>query len=327
VGYILFWGTNSGNYCFTNYYFGAQTNATVTNLLASRFLYFAVAVCDSNGLLSDFSNEAVFQKVDLPPLPPTPDTNLIVTLPPSTNTPPSTNVVLLTTNAPVQISGIPPFLAAAYKNKQTKINIWGTLGAVVKIETMEGPRTWVTVTNLFLTNTAPRSQFPAPDQTLASILTNAFVPAYQEYAPPASTHGFFRIVMSGVDDPLHRIPPAYYYLTLAGVVLQQKGYHARLVNVKLPGLDDCYVCYVNEEGCYIACDTQTYAFKVQPAGTTIRQIATTVADSHAMNWTSAQEFVCSNGLYLALATVIKTDDPANDPVATGQPVSSIKIDF
>src|SRR5580658_10248551 len=60
TNYNVCWGTNSGNYFYTNNYPGVQTNATVSNLAAYGVYFFAVQSVDSIGLVSVFSSEVVY---------------------------------------------------------------------------------------------------------------------------------------------------------------------------------------------------------------------------------------------------------------------------
>jgi len=57
------WGTNSGNYIYTNSYTNTITNATISNLAANEAFFFAVQSVSTNGLSSDFSNEESYTNV------------------------------------------------------------------------------------------------------------------------------------------------------------------------------------------------------------------------------------------------------------------------
>lgn len=82
TGYVLYIGTNSGNYSlmFTN---SARTNTTIvlTNLPPSVTLYAAVSARDSSGVDSDLSNELSFL------VPKTPTLRLIIDYSPNVEGP------------------------------------------------------------------------------------------------------------------------------------------------------------------------------------------------------------------------------------------------
>jgi len=59
AGYKVYWGTSSGNYTNSVTLNGAgMTTYVVENLLSGTTYYFAVTSFNSDGLESDFSNEA-----------------------------------------------------------------------------------------------------------------------------------------------------------------------------------------------------------------------------------------------------------------------------
>ena len=94
--------------------------------------------------------------------------------------------------------------------------------------------------------------------------------------------------------------------------------------VNMPGYADD-ACYVSAQSSYIHYIAPSNTFELQSSGATIRQIATTLAGTLKQNWTTASEFVYSNGINQILATVTETDNPSQDPVAQGTSSSSINL--
>jgi hypothetical protein len=95
----------------------------------------------------------------------------------------------------------------------------------------------------------------------------------------------------------------------------------------MPGLPSDDVCYVTNQNSFIYYDSTNQAFALEPSsGPTIRQIATTLSSWLGQNWTSASEFTYSNGVSSILATVVETEPPGSDPVASAA-AASIQIDF
>ena len=94
----------------------------------------------------------------------------------------------------------------------------------------------------------------------------------------------------------------------------------------MPGISSADVCYVAPQSSFLYYDTTNCAFALEPSGSTIRQIATTLSTSLGQNWTSASEFAYSNGVTTLLATVVETEPASSDPVA-GASTASIQIDF
>ena len=211
-------------------------------------------------------------------------------------------------------------LNLAVSNGQLNLNIGGTAGATVQLQSTTNPTapfSWTTITNVALTNIAPMETNAVPGQPQDAI-DLAYVPAAQIAPLPTTTSSarmqFFRVVMP------------YDYIILAGLVLPAKGYTARLVVVNMPGLNDD-ACYVSQAGSYIHYSQTNSVLQLAGAGSTIRQIATTLANSLNLDWTTASEFTYSNGMGQILATVVEADPASSDPVAGQNPTSSIVINF
>jgi hypothetical protein len=319
AGYNLCWGTNSGNYIYTNVYPNSQTTATVTDLALNQVFFFAVQAFATNGLVSEFSNEEPFTN-GIPPGPPSP--------PGGSNSPPgspggsSSNSYPSTNITQSLFWGVPPFLTLALSNGQPNLNINATVGATLVIQSTANPLSldeWTTLTNVAISNIASTGQTNGSDQP-QDILDVAFVPGSGTLPLPAlhsSQSQFFRAIMP------------YDYIILADQVLMAtNGYTPRLIVVNMPGIVCDDACYVNEVGSFIHFGWTNFALQLEPSGSTIRQIASTLAASLNLDWTSASEFTYSNGLGQILATVIETDPASSDPVAGQNPPGPpIVIDF
>jgi hypothetical protein len=352
AGYYLCWGTASGVYSATNAYTVNQTSGTITNLVPNQEYFFAVQAFASNGTVSPFSNVARFTNGP-------PATNVASSPPPLTNTtsqfvtvsnsagPPvlpginnpsqvnngggSSSVVSgnggvsgsnsAASNSAANFLGVPPQLIMLVSNGLPKLNISGTVGATMTIQTMANSDSldrWDTMTNVTLTNIAPVAQ-DNPASQAQDMLDVAFVPALQALPiNPSNSTPFqlFRAVMP------------YDYAILASIVLKGQGYTPRLIVVNMPGIVCDDVCYVNEAASYIHYNWTNAVLQLRASRPSIRQIANTLANSLSLDWTTASEFTYSNGLGQILATVVETEPPSSDPVAGQNPPSQpMVIDF
>ena len=168
---------------------------------------------------------------------------------------------------------------------------------------------WTAVTNLTLTNIASVAESNQQSQ-VQDVLDVAFVPGTQTIslgATNATPFQFFQVVMP------------YDYVILADqVLLGNTNYTPRLIVVNMPGvIDDA--CYVNEASSFI-CYAKPVV-QLNGSGPSIRQIATALANSLGMNWTTASQFTynATNGLGQLLATVVETEPPSSDPVPGQSP--------
>lgn len=342
AGYDLAWGTNSGVYFATNTYPASQTSGTISNLAYNTLYYIAAAAFASNGQVSPFCSEVTFssnappaatnEAASSPPPPPPPGRGRAGggAPPPSSvgagvnaggGASPSASAAASSTNVTqAQIWGIPPVLNLTVSNGQPNLNIGGTVGATVMVQSTTNPGapfSWTTITNVALTNIAPMESNAVPGQPQDAI-DLAYVPAAQTAPLPTATSSaqmqFFRVVMP------------YDYIILAGSVLPGQGYPARLIMVNMPGLNDD-ACYVSQSGSFIHYNQTNSALQLEGSGSTIRQIATTLAGSLNLDWTTASEFIYSNGMGQILATVVEADPASSDPVAGTTPSSSIAINF
>jgi hypothetical protein len=106
------------------------------------------------------------------------------------------------------------------------------------------------------------------------------------------------------------------YAVLADYVLKRDGYGTRLIRVEMLGKDMGHaVCYITQSRGYLDYNNRAYFFSLTHCGSSIREIATKVADSFDANWTFAQEFTYSykTSVKHAFLTVVKTDPPSTDP--------------
>jgi hypothetical protein len=343
-GFYLAWGTNSGMFFATNTYPATQTNGTISNLVYSTVYYIAVSAFASNGLVSPYSSVITFSNgaapaasnvvvtsSNPPPPPPPPGGSSTGsgTPPPGTGSgtgttsgSSSTAAAASTNVTQAQIWGIPPVLNLTFSsNGQPNLNIGGTVGATVMVESttnLGNPFSWTPIiTNVNLTNIAPMESNTVPGQPQDAI-DLAYVPAAQATPLPTTTSSakmqFFRVVMP------------YDYIILADMVLPPKGYPSRLIVINMPGLNDD-ACYVSQAGSFIHYDRTNSYLQLEGSGSTIRQIAATLAGSLSLDWTTASEFIYTNGVGEIMATVVETEPASSDPVAGTTPVSTISINF
>lgn len=345
AGYYLAWGTNSGTYFATNTYNATTTNGTIYNLSYGVQYYMAVAAFATNGEIKPvgpFSTEVMFMSnapsalitsensgPGGPPLPPLPS----ITRPGGnkSNASPQGNASngSGSSSGPVAggsstnitqalIWGIPPILTLAMSNSQPYLSIGGTVGATYNVQSSTNPllaSSWTTITNVVMTNIAQMDTNTVPGQVQDAI-DLAYVPGVQTVALPntGATMEHFRVVMP------------YDYDILASIVLPAKGYTTRLILVNMPGLTDDG-CYISQAGSFIHYNQTNSVMQLEGSGSTIRQIATTLANNLNMDWTTASEFTYSNGMGQILATVVEADPASSDPVAGTTPTSSIVINF
>jgi hypothetical protein len=340
AGYNVCWGTNSGNYIYTNFYANTLTNVTIGNLATNEVFYFAVQAVATNGLASAFSNEEGFTNGS-PSITPGGPGGGLPPPPGGTNLPGNTNVTGTgggsggsggsggggsggtpsTNMTQSTFWGVPPFLGLAVSNGQANLTIGGTVGATLTIIGTTNDLTmnqWSAVTNFTLTNIANIGDTNQQGQP-QDVLDVAFVPGTQTVSV-GTTNGapfqYFQVAM-----------PYDYAILADQVLLANSNYTPRLIVVNMVGLVDD-ACYVNQSSSFIHYMHTNSALQLFSSGSTIRQVANTLAGSLNLDWTSASEFTYSNGMGQILATVIETEPPSSDPVAGQNPPSSpIVINF
>jgi sugar lactone lactonase YvrE len=208
--------------------------------------------------------------------------------------------------------GIPPFLSVAVDNGQVNLTVCGTVGAPFTIMSTTNDLSmaaWSAVTNVTVdtivsvanTNSSVAAQ---------NVLDAAFVPGTVTLSVGAANAAGFQYFLA--------VMP-YDYIILADQVLPGKGYTPRLMVINMPGIVADDACYVSETSSFIHYSRTNCSLQLISSGSTIRQIATSLASSLNLDWTSASEFTYSNGLYQVLATVIETEPSSSDPVAGKKP--------
>jgi hypothetical protein len=336
VGYYLVWGLESSNYTFTNICSASQTSEEVDGLTTNQVYYFNIESYNSAGIISLYAGEIVFTNGVLSTS--TSSTNSLAIFVASTNGPPalgdgSTPTTIsgnggsgsMSSNTAANLAanfwGVPPFLTMTISNGNSIMKLSGTVGSTLFIQSTTNvfsADSWHAVATVAMTNIAQVAQSNQNSQPQDS-LDLAFVPSAQALTMSPSnliSCQFFRAVMP------------YDYVILANLVLISKGYAPRLIVVNMPGIICDDACFVTEGSSFIHYDRATYALQLDGSGPTIRQIATTLANSLGLNWTSASEFTYSNGVGQILATVVETEPPSSDPVAGhGSPGPPVVIDF
>ena len=322
AGYNLCWGTSSGAYTSTNIYPSTQTNATITNLAIGGVFYFAAQSFWSNGTPGPFSNEVratnspVLQPVFVASTNGSGQSSLV-----SGNGGGVTGVNGTPANSAASFWGVPPFLTMTASNGDPLLNIGGTVGATLMVQTTttpSSPDSWVTMTNVTMTHLAPvalRAQGSQPQD----LLDLAFVPAAQALPVSSSPSTAFQV---------YRVVMPYDYIILASIVLKGQGYAPRLILVNMPGIVRDDVCYVNESSSFIHYNWTNSTLQLEGSSPSIRQIANSLASSLNLDWTSASEFTYSNGLGQLLATVVETEPPSSDPIpGQNPPTPPMVIDY
>jgi hypothetical protein len=290
AGYRFYWGEASHSYSST-VDVGSLMTVTVRNLQQGHAFFFTVSAYNSNGNESVLAEEWMWTLQSVPP-------------------------DITSINA----GGIPPVVSLTIAEKEMKMGIWGTVGADLLVQAnsnLANPLAWEFLKNLTLTNVAPSSNGTPPADS-QNTLETAFVPALEWFTlsiATSCTSQFFRVVMP------------YNYAVLADKVLKSKGYQTKLIVVRLPGETLHDVCYVGKDAAYIDCSENHYILALNYSGATIREIADDYGGYVNMNWTSASEFVFTNGVRQIVSTVVKTDSPSSDPQLASTPASSIEVDF
>jgi hypothetical protein len=339
-GYYLAWGpTSNGPYVGTNTYPSNQTSGTISNLSFTSTYYIGVATFSTNyaftpNPLSPYSSSITYVTNALavvitpnntgngPPLPP---------LPPGATKPEGTKVgtgnnnnaaisptpLSFTNITQVQIPGIPPLLAGFVTNSSNFLTIQGTVGAHYEVQISSNGVTWSNYTNVTMTTPAVTNELSSQPQNAIDL---AFVPSVLTIP-----------VQALVPMTFYQVMMPYDYAILAGMVLTNQGYSTRLILVDLADgvTDDC--CYVSQAGSFIhygmisnqlTAMPNSSLMQLEGSGSTIRQIATTLANNLNLDWIYASEFTYSSGNANILATVVEADPAAMDPVAGTNVIST-----
>ncbi|HEX2861232.1 MAG TPA: transglutaminase-like domain-containing protein [Lacunisphaera sp.] len=115
------------------------------------------------------------------------------------------------------------------------------------------------------------------------------------------------------------------YAVLANHVLSQRGFHTRLIHVRLTGRVAHAVCYVTESKGYLDYNNRSVFFSLTRSGPDLREIASKVAQSLEASWTTASEFTYSYATRrkTMIATVSQTGTAEPSP---SPPSSAFNVD-
>jgi hypothetical protein len=114
---------------------------------------------------------------------------------------------------------------------------------------------------------------------------------------------------------------------VADLVLRPRGYDTRMVGIQMVGSAHM-VCYVINDKVYLDYNNRQYFVTLTKCDASLRAVATRVAKSFHANWTTATEYTHAGKRQLrAVATVVKTEPPAQDPPFAKRADSGIKVDF
>jgi hypothetical protein len=93
------------------------------------------------------------------------------------------------------------------------------------------------------------------------------------------------------------------YSILAASELSARGYHPRLVAIRMKGLVHV-VCYVAEANGYLDYNKRSRGSGVVTCGSDLTHVADSVAKSFKATWTSVSEFTYSDGAKRLVSTVM-----------------------
>jgi hypothetical protein len=105
------------------------------------------------------------------------------------------------------------------------------------------------------------------------------------------------------------------FSTLAAAILREKGYTPRLISVRMAGVTHV-VCYVEESAAYLDYNFRNSFSPLIRSGSSVEEIADSVARSYNLKWTSASEFTFGDGVKRLVHTVI-------EPVGTPHLLASL----
>ena len=93
------------------------------------------------------------------------------------------------------------------------------------------------------------------------------------------------------------------YSTLAAAELSARGYHTRLVSVRMKDLVHV-VCYVAEANGYLDYNLRAKGTGLVPCGPSLGEMADAVAKSFNSSWHSVSEFTYSDGVKRLVSTTL-----------------------
>lgn len=117
------------------------------------------------------------------------------------------------------------------------------------------------------------------------------------------------------------------YAILADEVLRRRQFQTFLVHVRLAGMTAHAVCYVAQSRAYLDYNNRNVFFTLSHSGSSLRAIATKVADSLDAGWTSASIFTYSYATRekRMLQTIARTDPPDQDAGPGPAPASRLLV--
>lgn len=117
------------------------------------------------------------------------------------------------------------------------------------------------------------------------------------------------------------------YAILADEVLRRRQFNTMLVHVRLAGATAHAVCYVEQSRAYLDYNNRNVFFTLSRSSSSLREIATRVADSLEASWTTASIFLYAyaTGEKRMLLTIARTDPPGTDRAAEPAPVSRLLV--
>jgi hypothetical protein len=93
------------------------------------------------------------------------------------------------------------------------------------------------------------------------------------------------------------------YSTLAASELAARGYHPRLISVRLKNVVHV-VCYVAEANGYLDYNKRSRGSGIVACGPSLSEIANSVANSFKSEWSSTSEFTYSDGVKRLVSTTL-----------------------
>lgn len=96
------------------------------------------------------------------------------------------------------------------------------------------------------------------------------------------------------------------YSTLAAAELSARGYHPRLIAVRLEQVVHV-VCYVAEANGYLDFNKRAKGSGIVSSGSNLNEIADAVAKSFKSSWSSVSEFTYSDGVKRLVSTTVASN--------------------
>ena len=100
------------------------------------------------------------------------------------------------------------------------------------------------------------------------------------------------------------------YSTLAAAELSARGYHPRLIAVRMPHVVHV-VCYFAEANGYLDYNKRAKGSGIVASGSSLNEIADSVAKSFTSSWRSVSEFTYQDGVKRLVSTTASTPAASN----------------